>query len=71
MTLREALVMSLNARRGVYAGQTWGDFQAAMLQLGMKDSDQLASIEYGIVQMGAGRLMRDDTEEGVEIREVR
>lgn len=68
--IREALIVSLNARRGVPAGQTVGDFIAALYQLGLSDSDPLSSVEYGIAQGGMGLLIREQDEHGNnEIRE--
>ena len=63
--LEAALVYSLNARRGVPAGTTWGDFQAAMRQLGVQDGDYLSSVEYGIAQTGTGLLVREDDPRGL------
>ena len=68
--IEAALVFSLNARRGVPVGRTWGDFQAAMTQLGVKDTDELSSIEVGIARTGTGLLIREDDDHGrVEVRE--
>lgn len=67
--LEAALVYSINARRGVPAGQTWGDFQIAMSQLGVRDSDVIGSIEYGIGIFNTGLLVRDDEGGQIEIRE--
>lgn len=63
---------SLAARTGVQAGVTWGSFKWAMAQLGVRDTDTLASIEYGCSQFGGnGVIVRDDAADGIEIREVR
>lgn len=70
--LVDDLRASLTARTGVAAGLTWGDFKAAMAQLGVQDSDPLASIDYGCSRLGGnGVIVRDDATGGVEIREGR
>jgi len=70
-TLEKDLRASLDLRvQGVPAGLTWGQFKAAMVLLDVKDSDRLASIEYGCAQTGTGRVVRDDAPDGIEIREV-
>lgn len=70
-TIARDLRASLNLRNGVPAGLTWGDFQAAMKLLGVKDTDRLASVEYGCGQFGSGCITRDDANDGIEIREKR
>ena len=68
--LEVALVYSLNARRGVPAGRTWRDFQTAMAQLGVQDSDEISSIEYGVAQDGTGLLIREAERDGqINIKE--
>lgn len=52
------------------AGTTWGDFQGAMRDLGVKDSDPLSSIEHGVAAMGSGYLVKEDHGDGVEVREL-
>lgn len=60
------------ARRVAYANQTFGDFVAAAKELGVKDSDVLSSIEFGVSQYGSGLLQADRDDSGaVELREVR
>jgi len=58
--------------RGACAGLTWGDFKDAVQSLGVTDRTPLASIEYGIAQLGTGRIEADYDDEptSVEIREV-
>ncbi len=68
-TILADLEKSLRARTGVPAGLTWGDFQHAMRLLGVKDSDTLSSIEFGISQYGTDHIVRED-HDGVEIREI-
>ena len=71
-TVRRDLRASLAARTGVSAGVTWGSFKWAMATLGVRDDDRIASIEYGCSQFGGnGIIVRDDADDGVEIREVR
>lgn len=70
-TLVKDLRASLHAREGVSAGLTWGSFKWAMAQLGVRDDDALASIEYGCALGGNGQLVRDDDDGGIEIRERR
>lgn len=63
---------SMNARRGVPAGTTFGDLIAAARALGVTDSTPLASIEYGVSRYGNGRLTIDRDGAGVvELREGR
>lgn len=69
-TISRDLRATLNRQRGVPAGLTWGEFQAAMKLLGVKDDERIASIDYGNCN-GTGRLMRDDAPDGIEIRETR
>lgn len=69
-TLSRDLRATLNRQRGVPCGLTWGDFQAAMRLLGIRDDDRIASIDYGC-GTGTGRLLRDDATDGIEIRETR
>lgn len=68
------LERKLRARIGVPAGLTRGDFQHALDLLGVKLSDPLSSIEYGVSVNGTGRIVRDDDASndrgGVEIREA-
>ena len=64
VNVKAALVTSLNARRGVSAGTTWGEFQAAMRDLGVRDRDTLSSIEYGVAAKGSGLIVRDDDDDG-------
>ena len=53
-------------------GQTWGDMKVAIERgLGVKDSDFIASFEYGTAQMGIGQIVREDVDGQIEIREVR
>lgn len=71
-TLMRDLRASLAAHEGVACGLTWGSFKWAMAQLGVRDDDALASIEYGVSRLGGnGKLYRDDAEDGIEIREGR
>ena len=71
-TLGRDLRASLTARTGVSAGTTWGSFRWAMAVLGVRDDDRIASIEYGCSRLGGnGIIVRDDADDGVEIREVR
>jgi hypothetical protein len=72
-TVARDLARSLEARlNGTEAGSTFGDFILACRQLGIRDSDPLGSIEYGIAQIGTGRVITDRDEFGaVEIREAR
>lgn len=67
-TLRRDLRASLNAREGVPAGQTWGSFKWAMAQLGVRDDDVLASIEF---TGGSGVIVREDSTHGIDIKETR
>ena len=71
-TIRADLERSLKARGGVPAGMTWGSFQAAMEQLGVKADDYIGSIEYGVAMSGTGYLVRsdDDAIGLVDIREM-
>jgi len=57
-------------QRGFYAGVTFGDFVAACKAAGMTKHTELASIEYGIAQYGSGRIRVEQTDDGVEVREV-
>lgn len=69
--VRARVAASLRAQRGVPAGTTWGDFVAAMAALGVAQGDTISSLEYGISQVGSGRLVLDRDDSGaVEIREV-
>lgn len=68
-TIAQALRESLRLR-GAAAGQTFGDFIEACRALGIRDGDPLGSIEYGVAQMGTGRIVFEVNEDGVEIREV-
>jgi hypothetical protein len=61
---------SLSLRHGVPTGNTWGAIKAAMTVLGVRDDDRIASIEYGVMQFGSGRIVRDDAPDGIEIKEV-
>lgn len=69
-TIGADLQRSLVARRGVFAGRTWADFKRAIEGLGVTDSDEIESIEYGVIVTGTGLLTREDSDHGrVEIRE--
>lgn len=69
-TLMRDLTASLAARTGVSAGVTWGEFKWAMARLGVRDDDRIASIEYGCSRLGGGGvIVRDDADDGIEIRE--
>lgn len=71
-TIGRDLRASLAARTGVRAGCTWGDFTRAVEGLGVRENDQLASIEYGVAQDGNGLLLMDTDDAGcVDIREGR
>jgi len=70
-TIVQDLKASILARAGVPAGQTWGEFKEAMRHLGVSDDMPLASIEYGVSQVGNGRLVIDTEPHGIEIREGR
>lgn len=71
-TIAADLTASLFLRaKGVDAGQTVGDFIAALRQLGITDDMPLASIEYGIRKIGSGRVTVDVEHDGLEIREAR
>lgn len=53
-----------------YVGHTWAEFKAAVDALGVKDSDTLGSIEYGVSKFGVGFITKDVDEIGaIEIRE--
>lgn len=52
------------------AGQTWGDFQQAMAALGITAETRLASIEWGTQLHGTNHLVADETEFGIEVREL-
>ena len=70
-TMRDDLTRSLLRNGRAYAGFTWGEFQRAMEAFGVRSDDKLASIEFGISQMGSGWLTFDRDEDGaVEIREA-
>ena len=57
-------------RRPQSAGFTVGDFFTALRRLGIRDTDELSSIEYGVGQMGNGCISADVDEHGrLEIRE--
>lgn len=59
-------------RRCVYAGLTWGDFKKAVEALGVTDTTDLGSIEYGITKYGGAHVIADQDDCGaVEIREMR
>lgn len=57
--------------RGVAVGGTVGDFLNALMALGIKLDDPLASIEWRVSQFGTGRVICEQNEdgEGWEIRE--
>jgi hypothetical protein len=57
--------------RIAYTNTTWRDFKHAMQLLGVKDTDPLASIEYGVSADGVGAIKAERDEQGaIEIREV-
>ena len=71
-TVTRDLRASLNVQHGVPVGVTWRAFKAAMTILGVTDEDRIASIEYGCSHFGgAGRIVRDDAPDWIEIREGR
>jgi len=69
-TIVQDLMASLTARRGVPGGTTVGDFVHALVGAVPLDLP-LASIEWGVSQLGNGRLVIDTSPDGVEIREGR
>ena len=69
-TLDRDLRASLALREGVPVGNTWASFKAAMAVLGVTDADRVASIEFGVSQLGTSRIVRDDEPDGIVIREV-
>jgi hypothetical protein len=69
-TLARDLRASLALRDGVPVGNTWASFKAAMEVLGVGDEDRVASIEFGVAQLGSSRIVRDDEADGIVIREV-
>lgn len=62
---------SVNARQGVAAGSTFGEFLAACRRMGIRDEDKLASIEFGVSAYGNGWITRDDDIDGISVREKR
>jgi hypothetical protein len=71
-TLAKDLRASLAARTGVSAGTTWGSFKWAMAVLGVRDDDTLASIDYGTARLGGnGTIVREDADDGIEIKEMK
>ena len=54
----------------VAAGRTVGQFINALRALGLTDDMGLASIEYGVAQMGSGRLVAEIGDHGIEVREL-
>lgn len=57
--------------RIVDAGFTVGDFLKALRELGIRDSDLLTSIEYGIAQAGTGELcVERDLAGAITVHEV-
>ena len=54
----------------VSAGVTWGHFKQAVERLGVTDGQPLASIEFGVAQLGSGRIVAEVARDGVEIREL-
>lgn len=69
--LAHDLVASLIARGAAKdAGLTWGMFKVAMRELGIQDSDRVASIEYGVKFGGSGHILREDASDGIEVREL-
>lgn len=72
LKLGNAISQIVNAdMRTAYANRTVGEFKRALELLGVKDSDPLASIEYGVSQYGSGYVRLERDEDGaIEIREV-
>ncbi len=53
-----------------YTNRTFGEFVKAARDLGIRDSDPLASIEYGISGTGTGYIRSERDDDGaLEIRE--
>lgn len=68
-TLAADLRRSLE-QRGVCTGRTWGDFKRAVEAFGVDDAAPLSMIEYGVSQLGAGRITAVDEGAGIEVREM-
>lgn len=51
-------------------GSTWGSFKSAVEALGVRDDDTLACIEYGVRYAGSSYIVRDEDEDGIEVREI-
>lgn len=72
MQLGNAILHAVNGGRTVKAGLTVGDFIDALHQLGVRLTDPLSSIEFGVSRFGSGQLVAErDEHGGVEVREVR
>lgn len=69
-TIAEDLRASLRAR-GVPAGTTLGDLIDALQSLGLRTSDPLGGIEYGMGQGGSGRIFAEWEDGCYVIREAR
>jgi len=71
MTLGNATIAAVSGRNTAYANRTVGDFLNALRQLGVRDEDDLGSIEYGISQFHTAHICVERDEHGAwEVREV-
>lgn len=66
-SLKDSLIACGAAK---HAGTTWADFKAAIEQLGITDSDRIASVEYGIAFGGRGYIVKDEEGGEFEVREI-
>lgn len=74
MQLGNAIVHAVTRSLQVaYTNRTVGDFINALHELGIRDSDPLASIEYGVAALPSTGWIEAERDEhgGIEIREVR
>jgi hypothetical protein len=56
--------------RAVNAGETWGEFVAAVERLGVRPDDLVTSIEFGVAHGGSRCIVRQFGDDGIEIVEV-
>lgn len=66
-----AVIHAVNSRATWDAGRTFGDFVRACYALGVRDTDPLDSIEYGVSKLGRGVIQAERVAGGaVEIGEL-
>ncbi len=73
MELANRMIWAVDPRNRAsqYAGGTWGDFKKAVEALGVTDTTNLGSIEYGTSQFHSGYVVVNDDDLGAaDIREL-